>query len=114
MKENRVVYSTELGKICPECHKASANCVCKEIARNTVKGDGQVRIRRETKGRGGKTVIAISGLPLTQNQLEELLKKFKKQCGTGGTVKERVIEIQGDHLGKLKELLIREGYRPKG
>jgi len=77
---------------------------------SVAKGDGIARICRETKGRKGKTMTIISGLGLHQNQLEALAKKFKQQCGTGGTVKNSCIEIQGDHRDALFKALETLGY----
>jgi translation initiation factor 1 len=74
---------------------------------------GTVRVSRETKGRKGKGVTLISGIPLHPDGLRELAKEFKQTCGSGGTVKAGVIEIQGDHRETLMELLIQKGYRVK-
>ena len=114
MVKDRLVYSTDIGKVCPECDYSVENCVCKDIARKAVQGNGNVLIRRETKGRGGKTVTAISGLPLNQNELASLLSKLKRHCGAGGTIKDGIIEIQGDHLEILKQELSKRGFKPKG
>ncbi|HLF91747.1 MAG TPA: hypothetical protein VI451_22605 [Anaerolineales bacterium] len=78
-----------------------------------MKRDGIVRVSRETKGRKGKGVTLISGVPLHPDGLRELAKEFKKTCGSGGTVKAGIIEIQGDHRETLMELLIQKGYRVK-
>ncbi len=74
---------------------------------------GAVRVSRETKGRGGKTATVIKGLPLNDEQLKTLSKTLKAACGTGGTVKEGEIEIQGDHCEKIMTLLLAQGYSPK-
>ena len=74
-------------------------------------GDGKVRVERSTKGRKGKGVSLISGLPLEGAALKELARKLKQKCGTGGTVKNNVIEIQGDHRDVLVELLNTLGYK---
>lgn len=76
-------------------------------------GDGIVRVGRQTKGRKGAGVTVITGLPLTPDALREMAKKLKKRCGSGGTVKDGVIEIQGDHRDLLVELLQKEGYDAK-
>ncbi len=73
-------------------------------------GDGIVRVRRETSGRGGKTVTTISGVPLASDALAELAKELKRACGTGGTVRDYVIEIQGDHRTALVAQLEQRGY----
>ena len=75
------------------------------------RGDGTVRVSRETKGRKGKGVTLISGIPLGAEALAALAKDLKQRCGTGGTVKDGVIEIQGDHRDRLVEELQSRGYR---
>ena len=77
------------------------------------RGDGIVRVRRETQGRGGKTVTTVSGVGLAEDALRELAGELKRRCGTGGSVKDYVIEIQGDHREKLVEALEARGYRVK-
>ena len=114
MTKDILVYSSDFGRICPECQKPSKSCVCKELAAKAVLGDGNVKLRRETKGRGGKMVVVISGLPLNQNDLAILLKELKQLCGCGGTVKDGTIEIQGEHLDRLRDALKKKGYRPRG
>jgi translation initiation factor 1 len=74
------------------------------------RGDGIVRVRRETSGRGGKTVTTIDGVPLASDALAQLAGELKRACGTGGTVRDYVIEIQGDHRDKLVALLEAKGY----
>ncbi len=76
-------------------------------------GDGQVRVRLEKKGRKGKTVSVISGLPLPATELKELAAELKRRCGSGGGVKEGNIEIQGDHVEELVDTLIERGFRAK-
>lgn len=109
MKKN-LVYSTEHGRLCPDCNAPIDNCVCKQ---SQVVGDGNVKIKREIKGRGGKTVTTVSGIPLNAEELKLFAKKLKKTCGTGGAVKSGVIEIQGDHRETLLQLLKAEGYNAK-
>ncbi|MBW2243671.1 MAG: translation initiation factor [Deltaproteobacteria bacterium] len=75
-----------------------------------IANDGVVRVRRETKGRGGKTVTAISGVPLPEPELRDLAKDLKRRCGTGGALKDNVIEIQGDHRDTLVAELEARGY----
>jgi translation initiation factor 1 len=76
-------------------------------------GDGVVRIRRETKGRGGKTVTVISGVPLDSSGVKTLAGELKRFCGTGGALKDGIIEIQGDHCGAVIQELERRGFRVK-
>lgn len=112
---SRLVYSTEKGDLCPECKEAKNACICAELAdRQRISSmDGLVRIRRETAGRKGKGVTTISGVAKTETELKELLKRLKKSCGTGGSLSEGVIEIQGDHRDKIKTMLEKEGYQVK-
>jgi len=72
-----------------------------------------VRLRREVKGRGGKAVTVISGVPLAQEELTALAAQLKKRCGCGGTVKQGVIEIQGEHIELLLDELKQRGFRVK-
>lgn len=123
MSENRMmkslaslgslVYSTEAGRMCPDCRQPQAACVCKQVAASQVLGDGVVRVQRETKGRGGKAVTVVRGLPLDATALTELAKKLKAACGSGGTVKDGVVEVQGDHVARVMSWLQAQGYKPK-
>ncbi|MGE0187750.1 MAG: translation initiation factor Sui1 [Steroidobacteraceae bacterium] len=106
------VYSTDGGRLCPGCSKPLAACNCKQQHSSTV-GDGVVRISRETKGRGGKSVNVISGLRLMPTELEALCTKLKKRCGTGGTCKDGNIEIQGEHRDTLVAELTKLGHNVK-
>jgi len=103
-----LVYSTEHGRMCPACRKPVAECVC---SRNNSMpdSDGIVRVSRETKGRKGKGVTLIKGLTLDAIALAQLGKQLKTACGSGGTVKDGVIEIQGDHCERVIELLKQQG-----
>ena len=115
MKKNSdtpVVYSSEFGRICPSCGKPVAGCICSKKGAPPA-GDGVVRIRRETKGRGGKTVCTISGVPGDDAALRDLCTALKKRCGAGGSVKDGVIEIQGDHCATLLAELTAKGYKAK-
>lgn len=109
---SRLVYSSETGRICPECGKPHAACVCRKKGAAPA-GDGIVRVRRESKGRGGKTVTVITGLPLNEAGVKTLATELKKRCGTGGTMKDGVIEIQGDHRELLLAELASRGYKAK-
>lgn len=103
------VYSSEHGRLCPECSRPVASCTCKTKT-STPKGDGTVRVGRQTKGRKGSGVTIVSGLPLAPDQLGELAGQLKKKCGAGGAVKEGVIEIQGEHRDLLVATLQQLGY----
>ena len=114
MVKDRLVYSTDSGRVCQKCERAIEKCNCEMTARTAVRGDGNILIRRETKGRGGKIVTAISGLPLNQSELASLLSELKRLCGAGGTVKDGSIEIQGEHNDVLRQELSKRGFKPKG
>ena len=90
-----LVYSTTHGSMCPRCGRPAAHCICRPESQ-VPKGDGVVRVGRETKGRKGKGVTVITGVPLGEGDLAALATRLKKRCGSGGTVKDGVIEIQGD------------------
>jgi translation initiation factor 1 len=107
-----VVYSTEHGRMCPGCSKPVAACVC-GLNKTVTSGDGIVRIKRETKGRKGKGVTIITGIPLDHDKLQDLARQLKQQCATGGTVKDGIIEIQGDHQERLMGELQKRGYKTK-
>jgi len=110
---NRLVYSSETGGICPNCGKTLKKCACGRDKTDSV-GDGVVRVSRETKGRKGKGVTLISGLPQQDTQaLKRLEKRLKAKCGSGGTVKNGTIEIQGDHRDRVVEELTQEGFTVK-
>lgn len=111
--EYRVVYSTEVGRLCEGCQKPASACSCAEEKRRTVLGSGSVRVRRETKGRGGKTVTTISGLAMNLEQLTTLVKDLKRLCGAGGAIKDGVVEVQGDHCDAVLRELARRGIDAK-
>ena len=98
-RDSRIVYSTGIGRVAPATERASAR-----------PSDGVVRVRREKQGRGGKTVTAIHGIALTDMELKALAGDLKRLCGTGGTLKDGTIEIQGDHRDKIVTALRQRGY----
>jgi translation initiation factor 1 len=98
--------------MCPACRQPVAQCLCKAPAAVPA-GDGVVRVSRETKGRGGKAVTVVKGVTLAAAGLVELGKQLKAACGTGGTVKDGVIEVQGDHCDRVIDLLKAQGYTVK-
>ncbi len=112
-KHSTLVYSTEVGKTCPACRGALGACSCKHSDAQKVVGDGQVRVSRESKGRAGKTATLVRGLPLNLIALSALAKKLKAACGSGGTVKDGVLEIQGDHCDKVLAILQADGFKAK-
>jgi len=123
---SRLVYSTQQGRLCPDCGKPTSACVCRrrtgkraaKPGRQSERAqadpqDGIVRVRRETRGRKGKTVSSITGLPLGEDALRELAGELKRRCGSGGAAKAGVIEIQGDHTDVLIAELEARDYRVK-
>ncbi|MGL1955794.1 MAG: stress response translation initiation inhibitor YciH [Colwellia sp.] len=100
--DNSLVYSTDSGRIKQ-----------KKQTSTVTPNDGFARVRRETKGRKGKGVVTITGLGLEAKALKELAKKLKKICGTGGTVVDEIIEIQGDKRDTIKSVLEKEGFKVK-
>ena len=108
-----LVYSTDAGRMCPTCRRAVAQCSCSKAAAVVPASDGIVRVLRETKGRGGKAVTVVRGVPLDAVALTKLGQELKAGCGTGGTVKDGVIEVQGDHVEKVMGALQQRGYRVK-
>ena len=106
-----LVYSTESGRMCPGCRQPVGACTCK--AKAVPAGDGVVRVSRQTKGRGGKSVTVVKGLPLDAIALALLGKQLRAQCGSGGTVKDGVIEVQGDHVDTLLAALAKLGHQAK-
>ena len=111
MSSNRV-YSTDQGRICPSCNQAKTSCRCKAAAVQD-KGDGIIRIRRETKGRKGAGVTIIDGLVLEASEMKKLVKKIKQNCSSGGAIKGGSVEIQGEHRESIKALLEKSGYTVK-
>ena len=115
MKSNnsgsRLVYSTDLGSLCSACGKSKNSCICRQMKRKSVpEASGAVSIHYETVGRKGKGMTLISGLPLSEDDLTALAKKFKQQFATGGAVKDFVIELQGDQREKAVPALRKLGY----
>lgn len=107
-----LVYSSEHGRMCPACKQPVGSCACKKN-NSQPRGDGIVRVQRETKGRKGKGVTLITGIPLPAAELKTFAKKLKQCCGAGGAVKDGVVEIQGDHRDMLLEELKKEGWTVK-
>jgi len=109
-----LVYSTIYGDMCPGCNRPKPECVCRAIEKNIVAPtDGIARVRLSIKGRKGKGVTLIIGLPLSENDLEKVAKNLKHKLGTGGTIKDQHIEIQGDRVDDIIQELTKQGYRAK-
>lgn len=117
MKNSRLVYSTETGRICPECGRSSDRCTCKKgkpvKSTSPFPQDGTVRIRRETQGRKGKTVTAVYGIGSAGGDPKALSRTLKQRCGTGGAVKDGAVFIQGDHRQTIETVLIEQGFKVK-
>jgi translation initiation factor 1 len=107
-----LVYSTDVGRTCPVCRQRVADCRCARRAARPA-GDGIVRVSRQTKGRGGKSVTLVHGLMLDDEPLAALAKQLRTACGAGGTVKDGVVEVQGDHVARLLAELERAGFKVK-
>ena len=106
------VYASGVGAVCPGCGRAVAGCTCR-AAGAPPRIDGIVRVSRETKGRKGKGVTLITGVPGDEAALVALARDLKQRCGTGGTVKDGVIEMQGDHRDRIVDELQGRGFRVK-
>jgi translation initiation factor 1 len=102
-----LVYSTETGRICPVCRQPVAQCTCKTAASAAPVGDGNVRVSLQSKGRG------VKGVALDPMALAVLGKQLRTACGAGGTVKDGVIEVQGDHCDTILQALSKLGHRAK-
>ncbi|RVU47619.1 translation initiation factor Sui1 [Rubrivivax rivuli] len=111
--ETGLVYSTDTGRMCPACRQPLAACLCKALAKAVPAGDGTARVTREKQGRGGKTVTVVRGLALDAEALGALGKRLRSACGAGGTAKDGVLEVQGDHADKVLTLLLAEGFKAK-
>jgi translation initiation factor 1 len=107
-----LVYSTEAGRMCPGCRQPVASCTCSQRPASSA-GDGVVRVSRETKGRGGKAVTVVKGVAMDAAALALLGKQLRTACGSGGTVKDGVIEIQGDHVERVMAALQAQGLKVK-
>ncbi|MBU8871324.1 MAG: translation initiation factor Sui1 [Gemmatimonadales bacterium] len=106
-----LVYSSEGGRMCPGCNYPVNDCRCRSTM--PAPSGGPIRVSRETKGRKGKGVTVVTGLPLAEGELVDLGKKLKQKCGAGGTVKNGIIEIQGDHRDTVVAHLQALGYKAK-
>ncbi len=108
----RTVYASDRGRVCRACGRPARECICRAAPR-APRGDGVVRVRREVAGRNGKTVTAIQGVPLASDALRSLAAELKRRCGSGGSAKDGVIEIQGDHRDAVIAELEARGYTVK-
>lgn len=118
----RTVYSSEHGRVCPHCGLPSGRCACRANPRGQPRGDaglsnpqsdGVIRVGRSSRGRGGKTVTLIEGVQLPAAELRDLARDLRRQCGTGGALKNDTIEIQGDQRDAVVDQLEARGFRVK-
>lgn len=107
-----LVYSTEQGRMCPNCRQSVSACTC-HLNSTVPTGDGIARVKLETAGRKGKAVTVVRGVPMAADALVVLAKELKARCGVGGTAKDGVIELQGDHVEKVLAALQERGLRAK-
>lgn len=112
----RTVYSTGAGRVCPGCGWPEADCKCsRRIGPDeAVPARITARLRMEKKGRGGKTMTVVYGLPRNSGFLKELTQELKRACGTGGTATEDGVELQGDLRDRVRDALQKKGYTVKG
>jgi translation initiation factor 1 len=112
----RLVYSTEDGRVCPGCGWPSNNCQCSHNfpVAESIPDRIVAKLRIEKKGRGGKTVTVVAGLPQNAAFLKDLCQDLKRACGTGGTVLDGTIELQGDLRDRIRESLLKKGFLVKG
>jgi translation initiation factor 1 len=109
--DSQLVYSTDSGRTCPACRQPLAGCICKQLAAPV--GSGLVRVSREKQGRGGKTVTVVRGLALEPAALAALGKQLRAAMGAGGTAKDGVLEVQGDHVERVLAWLQAQGHAAK-
>jgi translation initiation factor 1 len=115
MPPNRVVYDSDIGRLdrCSNCKRRTEACVCPAHARPQPRGDGIVRVSRDRKGRKGKTVTVVTGLPGSAADLDKIATTLKRLCGSGGTVSDNNVEIQGDHRDRVAAKLTELGHKVK-
>jgi len=113
-KPGRLVYSTDSAKTCPKCGWPARDCRCGTAADEPVPAKIVAKLRIEKSGRGGKTVTVVDGLPRNREWLKQLARELKQACGTGGTVGETSVEIQGDQRDAIRALLTGKGWTVKG
>ena len=119
-EKSRTVYSSEHGRMCAHCGLPVPRCQCRANPRGGAKpsitnadSDGVVRVSRSSRGRGGKTVTLAEGIQLPPDELQTLARELKRQCGTGGALKNETVEIQGDQRDAVREALEARGFRVK-
>lgn len=114
-ERSRLVYSTDRGRMCPTCGWPEHDCKCStRNATAAVPAKIVAKLRLEKQGRGGKAVTVVYDLPNNETFLKELSQDLKRACGTGGTVAENTVELQGDLRDRVRELLSKKGWTVKG
>ena len=113
MARKGTVYSTDQGRHCKDCGQPRGTCACVQKSPSMNLGDGIVKLQRQVKGRNGKPITLVSGLPLQSTELKALAKELKNACGVGGSINGSDIIIQGDKREHLKQLLEIKGYSVK-
>jgi translation initiation factor 1 len=114
--KGRLVYSTTVGRVCPGCGWPAVDCKCsqKAAANGSIPDRIVARLRMEKKGRAGKMVTVVDGLPQNAVFLKGLGQELKRACGTGGTVIDGAVELQGDLRERVRECLLKKGFAVKG
>jgi translation initiation factor 1 len=114
--KGRLVYSTDVGRVCPGCGWPARECKCsqKAAADESIPHRIVAKLRMEKKGRGGKTVTVVDGLPQNAAFLKDLCQELKQACGTGGTVIDGAVVLQGDLRERVRESLLKKGFAVKG
>ena len=114
--KGRLIYSTDAGRVCPGCGWPTRDCKCsqKAAADEPIPGRIVAKLRLEKKGRGGKTVTVVAGLPKNVAFLKDLCQDLKRACGTGGTILDGAVELQGDLRDRVRESLVKKGFVVKG
>jgi translation initiation factor 1 len=114
--KGRLVYSSDVGRVCPDCGWPARDCKCsqKVAADESIPGRIVAKLRMEKKGRGGKTVTVVGGLPRNAAFLKDLCQELKRACGTGGAVIAGAVELQGDLRKRVRESLLKKGFAVKG
>ena len=111
----RLVYSTGTGRVCPGCGWPADNCQCSKPAKDeAIPARIVAKLRMEKKGRAGKTVTVVDGLPRNAAFLKNVGQELKRACGTGGAVSDDAIELQGDLRDRIREVLVKKGFVVKG
>jgi len=112
----RIVYSTDVGRVCPGCGRPARDCRCSGTTSTDEAIPGRLiaKLRIEKKGRSGKTVTVVDGLPKNSAFLKDLSHELKRACGTGGSVTDGTVELQGDLRERAREFLLKKGFVVKG